>query len=160
MDIAFATVEAAPTTPYSPGMEQAHPPSPAVAEPVVDDDYLAEMRAWLGEAVLADLLTGAPASFRPAMAELTANWRAGAVADMREVAHRLAGAAASVGARRLAELARRCQRMPEAECGDAVVLGLETAVDEALAALAAIVEDASPGPHPGPHATPVPPNPQ
>ncbi len=141
-------------------MEQAPHPGPGPADmhqPVIDDEYLADMRGWLGDAVLADLLAGAPASFRPAIAELAANWQAGAVADMREVAHRLAGAAGSIGARRLAELARRCQRLPDAECSADVVRGLETAVDEALAALSVIAAGAR---HSGPHATPVPPSPQ
>ena len=95
------------------------PPSdhPGPHEPVLDEPYLADLRGWVGETVLADLLAGAPHSFRPVMADLTANWRADARADMREAAHRLAGGAGSIGARRLADLARRCQRMVRLESG-------------------------------------------
>lgn len=111
-----------------------HPPPDTTG--ILDEAYLSEMQRFIGPQALGELLATAPASFRPLIAEAEACWQNGALEDLREVAHRLAGAAASIGAQRLAAAARRCQNMPNGQLDEATVRALGAVAEEALAALA------------------------
>lgn len=79
--------------------------------PLLDHDYLEDMRQWIGDATLLTLLATAPDSFRSEQDAIRAAWHAGQVDNVRENAHRLKGAAGSVGCRRLAALAQALQKV-------------------------------------------------
>lgn len=76
-----------------------------MAKSVIDCDYLAEMRTWVGEEVFAALVRQAAGNLSAPMAELTAAWRRSDRAGFRDGAHRLKGAAASIGCVALARAA-------------------------------------------------------
>ncbi|HLO75177.1 MAG TPA: ATP-binding protein [Magnetospirillum sp.] len=108
------------------------PPSTA---PVLDDAYLEDMRQWVGDATLLSLLATAPTSFFDELQAIRAAWEAGDITGVRENAHRLKGAAGSVGCRRLAEVAQGLQKLPDADLGATGHLDqLAEAVEAALAA--------------------------
>lgn len=87
--------------------------------PIIDDAYLEDMRQWVGDATLLSLLATAPESFTGELAAIQAAWQSGDLAAVHETAHRLKGAAGSVGCRRLAETAHRMQKLTQAEFGEA-----------------------------------------
>ncbi|MCR6632298.1 MAG: response regulator [Magnetospirillum sp.] len=93
-------------------------PSAPAAEtelPILDGSYLDDLRQWVGDATVLTLLASAPASFNDEMAAIRAAWSRRDPQSMRENAHRLKGAAGSVGCRRLAELAQTLQKMRDEE---------------------------------------------
>ncbi|MGE5514461.1 MAG: ATP-binding protein [Bacteroidota bacterium] len=123
------------------------PPAPAIAEPaedapavtsttpVLDPAYLDDMRQWVGDATLLTLLATAPDSFNDELASIRTAWRDGDLQGVRENAHRLKGAAGSVGCRRLAEVAQAAQKITAADLATPTLLReLETGVVAAIAA--------------------------
>lgn len=88
-------------------------PAPPPAEsglPVLDSAYMDDMRQWVGDATALTLLAAAPESFRDELAAITAAWGNGDEKTVRENAHRLKGAAGSIGCRRLADAAQALQK--------------------------------------------------
>jgi HPt (histidine-containing phosphotransfer) domain-containing protein len=119
--------------------------------PVTDRAYLDDMRGFVGDETLISLIDCAGTSLRGDLASLAAAAASGDLTEVREAAHRLKGAAGSIGATRLAAMAQSCQAGPELVVADpATLAGLETALDDADAAL--VLYRGS--------LTPVPPNPQ
>jgi len=108
------------------------------AVPVLDSAYLEDMRQWVGDATLLSLLATAPESFNGELTTIRSASEAQDFQLMRETAHRLKGAAGSVGCRRLADLAHQIQRMDMAELAkyDGFPL-LESEAAQALAEMAA-----------------------
>lgn len=102
--------------------------------PVLDHAYLEDMRQWVGEATVLALLAGAPASFDEELAAITRAWESGDKRRLRENAHRLKGAAGSVGCRRLADVAQSIQH----EDGPGDRRRLDRLTAEAAAAAVAI----------------------
>lgn len=104
--------------------------------PVLDLAYLEDMRQWVGDDTLLSLLSTAPESFAGELTAIGAFWDSGDLHMVRETAHRLKGAAGSIGCRRLADMAHRLQKMEDAELVDAGHLGaLNEAIDAALTEL-------------------------
>lgn len=117
-----APVPVEPPAPSIPALEPEtmstpEPEAPALA-PVLDLDYLEDMRQWVGDDTLLSLLSTAPASFDGELTTIGAAWDSGDIHMVRETAHRLKGAAGSIGCRRLADLAHRLQKMTEEELSD------------------------------------------
>lgn len=77
--------------------------------PVLDAAYLDDMRGWVGDEVLAELLEAAPMSLDDMIGGVRGAWENGDLAAVHEAGHRLKGGAASIACRRLAELAHRIQ---------------------------------------------------
>lgn len=103
---ALRTVTGAPSAaPAVPDLEEGE------AQPVLDPTYLEDMRQWVGNEALQALLATAPDSFRAELAAIQAGWTAGDLRAVRENAHRLKGAAGSVGCRRLADAAQVLQKI-------------------------------------------------
>lgn len=103
--------------------------------PLLDQAYLEDMRQWVGDSTLLTLLATAPASFSDELAAIRAAWHGGNVDAVRENAHRLKGAAGSVGCRRLSALAQTLQRVAAEELtSPALLQELETEVAAAIAA--------------------------
>lgn len=121
----------------------APPSSPSVPDyavacaPVLDPTYLDDMRQWVGDQTLLTLLASAPESFMTELAAIRLAWEDGNAQGVRENAHRLKGAAGSIGCRRLADLAQAMQGIAD---DDLSALGrlreLETEVATAIAAAA------------------------
>ncbi|MGE5478101.1 MAG: ATP-binding protein [Bacteroidales bacterium] len=125
---ASATLRQVPTAPAACEAE-------ATDAPVLDGHYLEDMRQWVGDSALLTLLATAPDSFNAELASIQAAWREGNAVSARENAHRLKGAAGSVGCRRLAELAQQIQKLNPSDLGDPGLLGrLEGEVAAAIAA--------------------------
>lgn len=78
-----------------------------MVEKLVDDRYLSELRAWVGDSVFAGLTGQAAENLEPLLAELTNACQACDWPAAQEAAHRLKGAAASIGFSALAEAARQ-----------------------------------------------------
>lgn len=108
------------------------------ALPVLDPAYLDDMRQWVGDSTVLALLAAAPQSFRDELTQITEAWQARNLRGVRENAHRLKGAAGSVGCRRLADTAQSIQKSGDADLGDPCLLQrLNTDVDAAIAATTA-----------------------
>lgn len=97
---------------------EAAPPETAIDAPIVDLSYLEDMRQWVGDDSLIGLLATAPESFNGELAAIRAAWEIMDLQAVRETAHRLKGAAGSVGCRRLAEMANQLQKMSEGELAE------------------------------------------
>ena len=105
--------------------------------PALDPDYIEDMRQWVGDSTVLALLAAAPQSFREELSRITAAWEAGDSRTVRENAHRLKGAAGSVGCRRLSETAQAIQKGDPSDLSDRHLLDRLTAeVDRAIAAAA------------------------
>lgn len=103
--------------------------------PLLDFAYLEDMRQWVGDATLLTLLATAPGSFLGEMEAIRAAWHKGDAEGVRENAHRLKGAAGSVGCRRLAALAQTLQKVGGEELrAHALLQTLEEEVATAIAA--------------------------
>lgn len=106
--------------------------------PVLDEAYMNDMRQWVGDGTALTLLAAAPDSFRDELQAITAAWNNGDGKSVRENAHRLKGAAGSVGCRRLAETAQILQRSDIQDLNDRQPLERLTAdVTAAIAATTA-----------------------
>jgi HPt (histidine-containing phosphotransfer) domain-containing protein len=103
--------------------------------PAIDSAYLDDMQTWLGDEAMNDLLATAPDILRQLAVETAAACAAGDMVETREGIHRLAGAGASVGAKRLADFARACLQASDEALNTATMQALQTATEEALAAL-------------------------
>lgn len=79
--------------------------------PLLDHAYLEDMRQWVGDTTLLTLMSTAPESFNGELEAIGAAWQSGNVTGVRENAHRLKGAAGSVGCRRLAAMAQALQKV-------------------------------------------------
>lgn len=79
----------------------------AMVEKLVDERYLSELRAWVGDAVFAGLTRQAADNLEPPLSDLAKAWREADWTAAHEAAHRLKGAAASIGFSALAEAARQ-----------------------------------------------------
>lgn len=79
--------------------------------PLLDHAYLEDMRQWIGDSTLLTLLSTAPDSFNGELAAIRTAWLGRMVEEVRENAHRLKGAAGSVGCRRLAAMAQDLQKV-------------------------------------------------
>ncbi|MBC7950655.1 MAG: response regulator [Rhodospirillaceae bacterium] len=115
-----AAARHAPAEPPAPSIPTPEPEPMPDAEPeklapVLDLAYLEDMRQWVGDDTLLSLLSTAPDSFSEERTAMSTGWQNGDLSMVRETAHRLKGAAGSIGCRRLSELAHRLQRMTEAE---------------------------------------------
>ncbi|MBC7905794.1 MAG: response regulator [Rhodospirillaceae bacterium] len=105
--------------------------------PILDVAYLEDMRQWVGDDTLVSLLATAPDSFNGELSAIGSAWERGDLNMVRETAHRLKGAAGSIGCRRLSDLAHRLQKMDEAELSEAGYLDtLTTEISAALCELA------------------------
>jgi len=78
-----------------------------MAEKLVDDRYLAELRSWVGDQVFTSLASQAADNLEPPLSDLAKAWEAADWSAAHEAAHRLKGAAASIGFSALAEAARQ-----------------------------------------------------
>lgn len=78
-----------------------------MAEKLVDERYLAELRSWVGEQVFTSLANQAADNLEPPLADLSKAWEVADCVAAHEAAHRLKGAAASIGFSALAEAARQ-----------------------------------------------------
>lgn len=112
--------------------------------PVLDRAYLDDMLKWVGCESLMALIEQAPESLREEMAALRRAWSIGDLHGVQEAAHRLKGAAGSVGAVRLAKFANQCQ-ITASLCDPATLEQLERATAEAESALADYRRDAAGG---------------
>lgn len=79
---------------------------------VLDLDYLRDLREGIGATTFAELAARAPHSFAEALEPLHQAWLGGDHAGIEEHAHRLKGAAASIGCPLLAEAALRIMVNP------------------------------------------------
>ncbi|MBX9635806.1 MAG: response regulator, partial [Magnetospirillum sp.] len=111
-------------------------PEPPSQAPVIDRAYLEDMRQWVGDTTLLSLLATAHDSFTGELAVIRKGWASGDLTSVRETAHRLKGAAGSVGCRRLADLSHRIQKLTQAELGENQIL--EDLIQEVAIALEAI----------------------
>ncbi len=112
-------------------------PAAILAEgpPLLDDEYIRDIRQWVGDASLAELLACAPSVIRAEFEQIRHGQQSGDFNHAREAAHRLAGAAGSVGARRLADLARRCQTLTDSDVTPAAIDDLNHTLIATLQAL-------------------------
>lgn len=78
-----------------------------MAEKLVDDRYLAELRSWVGEQVFTSLASQAADNLEPPLTDLAKAWETSDWLAAHDAAHRLKGAAASIGFSALAEAARQ-----------------------------------------------------
>jgi len=78
-----------------------------MVEKLVDERYLTELRSWVGEQVFTSLANQAADNLEPPLADLAKAWEVADCAAAHEAAHRLKGAAASIGFSALAEAARQ-----------------------------------------------------
>lgn len=78
----------------------------------LDLDYLEDLRDGIGDAALGELIDRAPISFTEALDQLRLAWRNDDRAGIEDHAHRLKGAAASIGCRDLAQAALRVMLDP------------------------------------------------
>jgi CheY-like chemotaxis protein len=107
------------------------------ATPVLDLAYLEDMRQWIGTETVMSLLATAPSSFTLEATAIHAAWNAHDLTGVRENAHRLKGAACSVGCCRLSDFAQAMQKISAAELSHAERLSqLDDEIAEALAATA------------------------
>jgi HPt (histidine-containing phosphotransfer) domain-containing protein len=111
------------------------------ATEVIDRAYLEDMKEFVGTETLAGLIDDAPGSFRREYHDLEAGWRRGDAAAVHEFAHRLKGAAGSIGAARLSAVAHLCQQGPLCDAATLArlareIAAAETALADYLAALA------------------------
>ncbi len=106
-------------------------------QPMLDRAYLDDMRQWVGDATLASLMDTAPQSFAFELAALKTAWGSGDLAEFREVAHRLKGAAGSIGCRQLSERASTLQGLGDDADGERNRLldQLPTLIEQSLQAL-------------------------
>lgn len=121
---------------------------------MIDCRYLVDMRQWVGETTFALLAAQAGDNLAAPLDELTAAWRRGEDAALRDAAHRLKGAASSIGCCALAQAAEALldgRRRPGA-VGAAEIEDLRSLLQASLQALAAFAAQ--------PHVTPVPAKPQ
>lgn len=138
-DAAVPHPQAAPAPASPPDSPPLPAPQEAVPDevpplPVIDDDYLEDMRQWVGDATLISLLETAPDSFNGEMTAIRQAWDTGDVQTIRETSHRLKGAAGSVGCRRLADLAHVIQKLtPTDVAGRQLLESLEQEVAMAAA---------------------------
>jgi Signal transduction histidine kinase len=138
LDEAAGTSPCAPACPEPcpmPLPTETAPPAPSEI-PVVDDSYLEDMRQWVGDDTLLGLLGSAPDSFTGEMAIIRAAWECGDLDVVRETAHRLKGAAGSVGCRRLSSFAHVIQKLEAATLARRDML--EQLEDEVAAAAAQV----------------------
>lgn len=127
----IASEETPPSLSPSPAPQEATTDGP----PVLDPAYLDDMRQWVGDETLLNLLATAPDSFNTELASIRLAWNSGNAQAVRENAHRLKGAAGSVGCRRLADMAQALQKMAD---GDLVAIErLDTLEQEVASAIAA-----------------------
>lgn len=121
---------------------------------MIDRDYLAEMRQWVGDAVLHALVTQAAENFAIPLADMMSAWRHGATAPLHDAAHRLKGAAASMGCTPLATAAfhMMTDSRPADSISGAEIHALQDLSRHSLDALRAFLDQAQ--------EIPVPPNPQ
>lgn len=133
--VSIATLARALTEALSGHAAAAHPDDNAA--PVLDMDYVEDMRHWVGDATVTSLMTSAPQSFTQELADLREAWHEGDIQTVREKAHRLKGAAGSVGCRRLSDLAQIIQKLPEPDLQRHE--HLEQLVSEVAAASAATI---------------------
>ncbi len=113
--------------PMTTQQETPPPPPPEDGPPVLDPAYLDDLRQWVGDATALTLLAAAPESFRDELAAITAAWHGGDAKGVRENAHRLKGAAGSIGCRRLAEAAQALHKTEAIDLGDRAPLQRLTA---------------------------------
>jgi HPt (histidine-containing phosphotransfer) domain-containing protein len=121
---------------------------------ILDRNYLTEMRQWVGDTVFHALSAQASDNLAPALADLTAAWRHSDTAAFQEAAHRLKGAAASIGCVALSAAAHDIIRDPrpaEAISG-AEMQAFQRLLESSLQALHGFSNQ--------PQLTPVPANPQ
>lgn len=121
---------------------------------ILDRAYLAEMRQWVGDTVFRALSAQASDNLAPALADLMAAWRHGDTAAFQEAAHRLKGAAASIGCVALSAAAHDIlgdPRPAEAVSG-AEMQAFQHLLEASLRALRGFSDQ--------PQFTPVPANPQ
>ncbi|MGE4280511.1 MAG: Hpt domain-containing protein [Magnetospirillum sp.] len=78
-----------------------------MGQKLVDERYLAELRSWVGEQVFTSLANQAADNLEPPLADLAKAWSASDSLAAQDAAHRLKGAAASIGFSALAEAARQ-----------------------------------------------------
>lgn len=112
-------------------------PQPTTTDglPVLDPAYVEDMRQWVGDQTLLSLLATAPESFNTELNAIRLAWNSGNGQGVRENAHRLKGAAGSVGCRRLAEMAQSLQKMADMDL--IAIERLEALEQEVAAAIAA-----------------------
>lgn len=72
-----------------------------MGDDILDRAYLMEMRQWVGESVFNTLLAQAHDNLPPVQADMLDAWQHGDCTLFHDLAHRLKGAAASVGCRAL-----------------------------------------------------------
>lgn len=84
----------------------------AMVDNILDRIYLVEMRQWVGDTVFRALSAQASDNLAPALADLMAAWRHSDTAAFQEAAHRLKGAAASIGCIALSTAAHDILRDP------------------------------------------------
>jgi hypothetical protein len=122
--------------------------------PIIDHEYLDELRHWVGQTTLVELAEIAPEVFGVEAGAVRQAWQQGDVDALREAGHRLKGVASSLACRRLASLGQFIQHAPQEAAADPDLGNrLSTEFEAALAALAALFP-------PQPQAIPVPPKPQ
>lgn len=83
-----------------------------MGDDILDRAYLTEMRQWVGEGVFATLMAQAHDNLPPVMAEMLNAWQHGDGAAFLDLAHRMKGAASSVGCRALSLAAHSFMRDP------------------------------------------------
>jgi HPt (histidine-containing phosphotransfer) domain-containing protein len=93
------------------------------AEPLLDDEVLAELQAVLGDGLHGVLVTSIT-HFASTIAECDALAEAGDLSSLRRVVHRLKGGASSIGALRLTTAARRLEAACKEERLDDVAVCL------------------------------------
>ncbi len=112
--------------------------------PVLDMAYLDDMRGWVGDDVLMELLKAAPPNLAAMIEAVREAWRNGDVETVREAGHRLKGGASSIACRRLADLGQAIQLLKSLD--DATLLPrLDAEERAAMAAIAAYGESAPAG---------------
>lgn len=106
---------------------------------MLDLDYLRDLRDGIGDDALGELIARAPHSFADALAQLRLAWHVGDGDGIEDHAHRLKGAAASIGCRHLADaaLAVMVGRTMDAQ----TIAGLEEIAHRSVAALAAYLAE-------------------
>lgn len=72
-----------------------------MGDDILDRSYLMEMRQWVGEGVFATLMAQAHDNLPPVMADMLNAWQHGDGDTFLDLAHRMKGAASSVGCRAL-----------------------------------------------------------
>ena len=128
-----------------------------MAADLLDKGYLADMRQWIGEGAFALLVAQAPDHLGGALGNVLTAWQGADTEALRQHAHRLRGAAASVGCLALSSAALDLMHdsRPAVLVGGGEMELLHRLTGRSLAALAELA--ASPV---QPQAMPVPPKPQ